>query len=197
MSKHRNSVAVGLVIPKHWMDSSRQWNMREKCRDEEHIKITIWRKRFFWVQWPCLNFILQDNNKNNLTKIKAYPFDNRQGKPYIFCMLQPLHYFITTINIAYLVRTEEAWICQTSNLHNVCKPFKNKGILLPNTSQEQPYRVTYIPDVWYLLENSNQMQAASSVNTDISLEILVLRTLQKGLNNNNTIDLHILPDYKA
>ena len=55
--------------------------------------------------------------------------------------------FITTINIAYLVRTEETWICQTSNLHNVCKPFKNKGILLPNTSQEQSYRVTHIPDV--------------------------------------------------
>jgi len=41
------------------------------------------------------------------------------------------------------------------------------------------------------------MQAASSDSTDISLEMLVLRTLKKGLNNNNTIDLHILPDYKA
>jgi len=92
--------------------------------------------------------------------------------------------FITTINIAYLVRTEETWICQTSNLHNVCKPFKNKGISLPNTSQEQSYRVTHIPDVWYLLANSNQMQAACSNSTDISLEMLVLRTLKKGLNNN-------------
>jgi hypothetical protein len=43
------------------------------------------------------------------------------------------------------------------------------------------------------------MQAACSDSTDISLEMLVLRTIIKkeGLNNNNTIHLHILPDYKA